>query len=88
MARIITLEELIHTEEATGWIEEFFAADDEFPDLIFVSAAAYNNKKLADLDGVKYFDYTKYNVKRNGGFRIWDSKPTEEEQKNAAWGVV
>ena len=90
MARIISAEELMNAEESTGWLETFYEEDEEEKEHFTLEAIAYDSTGFAFLGGSGRFldsDFDIYNVKTDCGFRIWDSKPTNEEMKNVAWEV-
>ena len=84
-ARLLTMEEVLTTKGA-GWIENWFAADEDEPESFELSEVAwcYGTLAHADGDGTPSEFVEKQYLKKYG-MRIWTEKPTEEQRKAVEW---
>lgn len=89
-ARVLTLAEVLNGK-GTGWMENWFEADDEDPEYKTISECAYcRGDALAYSEEYGYCDHydresTLRNYGKKYGMRIWTEKPDKGTQEGTKW---
>ena len=87
--RVLTLDEFL-TTSGTGYLENWFEADEENPEIKYLFECAYIKGNVINIDELGGADYSdaEHMVPVYGkpyGMRVWTAKPTPEEQEATPW---